>query len=78
MKSVEKRIKLADFFSNGQVTPVGANRLMTLKKTKKKQQHVFNHLVRLVYVPILYYHAQLNISCSSGKFIFITYSFGYQ
>lgn len=45
---------------------------MTLKK------HVFNHLVRLVYVPILYYHAQLNISCSLGKFIFITYSFGYQ
>lgn len=72
MKSVEKRIKLADFFSNGQVTPVGANRLMTLKK------HVFNHLVRLVFVPILYYHAQLNISCSLGKFIFITYSFGYQ
>lgn len=74
MKSVEKRIKLADFFSNGQVTPVGANRLMTLKKQNKTRISSF----RLVYVPILYYHAQLNISCSSGKFIFITYSFGYQ
>lgn len=60
MKSVEKRIKLAYL-----VTPVGANRLMTLKK------HIFNPLVRLVYVPILDYHAQLNISCSLGKFIFI-------